>query len=142
MNALLAAEVEFHPYTLIVFVVHAERMASAHMHLTTGSTDTAVTHNDRNLMKCLWKASPEIPVRLRVMHICFSVTLYNVIKIRETLSITEAEYWCVVTYDIPVAFLSVKLNRCTTNITLSISGPTLTCNSREANKYIGLLAEF
>src|SRR5690606_39376140 len=120
MNALLAAEVEFNPDTLVVFVVHAERMASEHMHLTKGSRDTTVTHNDRNLMKCLWKASPEIPVRLRVMHICFRVALYNVIKIRETLRITEEEYWCVVTYYIPVAFFSVKLNRCTTNITLSI----------------------
>ena len=50
-NALLAAEMEFHPETLARFIPEAVSMRAETVHMAVAGGDTAVAHDDGNLVQ-------------------------------------------------------------------------------------------
>src|ERR1700729_1550352 len=83
LNTLLCAEMEFHPGTCVLRVNHREGVTSEEMHMPEGLRNSAVGHNDRDLMECLWKKAPEVPVILRATKAGPGVALDSVVEVRE-----------------------------------------------------------
>jgi hypothetical protein len=48
-----------------------------------GLWNSAVGHDDRDLMECLWKKSPEVPVILSAPKTGAGVALDSVVEVRE-----------------------------------------------------------
>src|SRR5258708_35548519 len=66
VNPLLCAEVELHPGALVLGIDHREGVTSEEMHMPEGLWNSALGHDDCDLMECFRKKSPEVPVILRV----------------------------------------------------------------------------
>ncbi|MNI28285.1 hypothetical protein D3C73_820570 [compost metagenome] len=64
------------------------------------------------------------------------------VKVGEFQRIAQIEYRRVVTHQIPIAFLGIKLHGETTNVTLGVGGPALTGYGGEADEHVSLLADF
>src|SRR4051812_45787948 len=64
LNTLLCAEVELHPSALVLRIDHREGVTSEKMHMPEGLWNSPVGHDDCDLMECLWKKTPEVPVIL------------------------------------------------------------------------------
>src|SRR5699024_12088071 len=88
-NTLLSPGVEFDPYTFTFIVDHAVSMATEAMHVSETFWNTAVCHDDCYLVKGLRQGSPEVPVALCIVHVCFRVTFNHVVKAREKFRRSE-----------------------------------------------------
>ena len=97
LNALLSAEVEFHPETLIIGINKTIGVATKTMHVTITHRNTTIRHHNGDLVQCFWQQSPEIPVIGRITQVGAWVTLYRFIQVRELTWVAEKEHWCVVT---------------------------------------------
>src|SRR4051812_19644434 len=64
LNTLLCAEVELHPGAPVPGIDHRESVTSEETHMPEGLWNSAIRHDDRDLMECLWKKTPELPVVL------------------------------------------------------------------------------
>ena len=53
------------------------------MHMPEGGWNSAVGHDDCDLMQCLWKKRPEVPVILRAPKTGAGVALDRVVEVRE-----------------------------------------------------------
>src|ERR1700726_2694812 len=82
-NPLLCAEVELHPGALVPGINHREGVTSEEMHMPEGLRNSAVGHDDRDLMECLRKKSPEVPVILCAPKPGAGVALDCVVEVRE-----------------------------------------------------------
>src|ERR1700751_1680933 len=102
-NTLLCAEVELHPSALVLSIDHREGVASEAMHVPERLWNSAVGHNDCDLMERLWKKSPEVPVILSTPKTRAGVALDGVVEVREAQRIAEEKDWSIVTNDIPVS---------------------------------------
>ena len=61
---------KFYPGSFVVFVYKAVSVAAETVHISERSGNASRRHGDRDLMKCLRKESPEIPVACRVAEPC------------------------------------------------------------------------
>src|SRR5258708_1059808 len=82
-NTFLCAEMELHPSALVLGVDHREGVTSKAMHMPEGLWNSAVGHDDCDLMECLWKKSPEVPVILSAAKTGARVALDSVVEVRE-----------------------------------------------------------
>src|ERR1700737_4176912 len=82
-NPLLCAEVELHPSALVLGMYHREGVPFEKMHIPEGLWNSAVGHDDCDLMERLWKKRPEVPVILRAPKTGAGVALDSVIEVRE-----------------------------------------------------------
>src|SRR6266550_5105844 len=82
-NTLLCAEVELHPSALVLGIDHRKGMTSEKMHMPEGLWNAAVGHDDCDLMECLWKKSPEVPVILSAPQPGAGVALDSVVEVGE-----------------------------------------------------------
>src|ERR1700690_2440696 len=89
LNTLLCAEMEFHPSALVLGIDHREGVTSEEMHMPEGLRYSAVGHDDRDLMECLRKKGPEVPVILSAPKASAGVTLDSVVKVRKPQRIAE-----------------------------------------------------
>src|SRR5208283_1168627 len=80
-NALLCAEMELYPNSLVLGIDHRERVASEAMHIPEGLRNSALGHDDGDLMERLGKKSPEVPVILSAAKTGAGVALDRVIEI-------------------------------------------------------------
>src|SRR5260370_38771816 len=64
LNPLLCSEVELHPGALVLGIDHRECVTSEEVHIPEGLWNSAVGHDDCDLMECFWKKSPDVPVIL------------------------------------------------------------------------------
>ena len=127
-DALLGYKMELYPETLVVRVDQTERMASEAVHVPIGAGYPPVAHRDGNLMQCLGKATPEVPVVVGAAQVGVRITFYRVVQIREFQGVAEKEDRCVVADQIPVAFFGIKLHGKATDVPFGIGCPTLTGN--------------
>src|ERR1700757_1948710 len=123
-NTLLRAEVELHPSALVLGIDHREGVTSKALHMPEGLWYSAVGHDDCDLMECLGKKSPEVPVILSAPKTDARVALDSVLEVREAERIAEEKDWSVVPDDVPIAVLGVEFQSSPANIALRISGPT------------------
>ena len=91
LNTLLCAEVELHPCAPVVGIDHREGVASEAMHMPEGLGNSAVGHDNRDLMECLGKKSPEVPVILSAPKTGARVALDGVVQVREAQRIAKEE---------------------------------------------------
>ena len=84
LNTLLCAEVELHPGALVAGIDHRERVTSEKMHMPEGLWNSAIRHNDRDLMECLWKKTPEVPVVVGAPKTGAGVALNGMVEVGET----------------------------------------------------------
>src|ERR1700740_2320411 len=84
VNTLLCAEVELHPGTLVLGIDHRKGVTSEEMHMPEGLWNSAIGHDDRDLMECLRKKSPEVPVILSAPKTGAGVALDSVVEVGET----------------------------------------------------------
>src|SRR4051794_35785592 len=82
-NPLLGAEVELHPNALVLGIDHREGVTSEAMHIPEGLWNSALGHDDGDLMECLWKKRPEVPVILSAPQTGARVALDSVVEVRE-----------------------------------------------------------
>ena len=92
-------------------------------------------------MESLGQQRPEVPVVVRAAHAGSRITLDGVIEIGKTQRIAEEKHRRVVADDVPVALLSIELEREAADIALGIGGAALARDGREAGEHRGLLAE-
>src|SRR6266481_2898563 len=117
-NTLLRAEVELYPSALVLGIDHREGVTSEAMHMPEGLWNSAVGHDNGDLVECLWKKSPEVPVILSAPQTGAGVALDRVVEVSEAERIAEEKDWRVVSNDIPVSVLGVKLQSKPTDIAL------------------------
>src|SRR5258708_34815661 len=96
-NTLLLAEMELHPRALVLGIDHREGVTSEAMHMPEGLWNSAVGHDDCDLMECLWKKSPEVPVILSAPKTDAGGALDRVVEDTETKRIAEDNDWSIVT---------------------------------------------
>src|SRR5579864_4969146 len=83
LNTLLCAEVKLHPSTLVLCIDHREGVTSEAMHMPEGLGNSAVGHDDGDLMERLRKKSPEVPIILGAPKTGAGVTLDRMVEVRE-----------------------------------------------------------
>ena len=110
-NALLAAEMEFHPETFARFVPEAVSMRTEAVHMTVAGWNTAVAHDDGNLVQRFRQQRPEVPVVCCRTHIGARITFDGFVQVGELTRVAQEEYGCVVADHIPVAFFGIELQR-------------------------------
>src|ERR1700674_5827409 len=95
-NPLLCAEVELHPSALVLGIDHREGVTSEAMHVPEGLWNSAVGHDDCDLMERLWKESPEVPVILSAPKTGAGVALDRVVRVRAASRIAKEKDWSIV----------------------------------------------
>src|SRR6266403_5412562 len=95
-NTLLCAKVELHPNALVLGIDHREGVTSEAMHMPEGLWNSAVGHDDCDLMERLWKKSPEVPVILSTPKTGVRVALDRVVEVREAERIAKEKDWSIV----------------------------------------------
>src|SRR5258707_5881547 len=83
LNSLLCAEVELHPGALVLSIDHREGVTSEEMHIPEGLWNSAVRHDDCDLMECLWEKTPEVPVILSASKTGAGVAFDSVVEVGE-----------------------------------------------------------
>src|ERR1700693_5110963 len=131
-NTLLRAEVELHPNALVLGIDHREGVTSEAMHMPEGLRNSAVGHDDGDLMECLWKKSPEVPVILSAAKTGAGVALNSVVEVREAQRIPKEKDWSIVSDDVPISVLGVELKSKPADIALRIGGPAFSGDGRKA----------
>src|ERR1700681_2452989 len=111
------------------------------MHMPEGLWNSAVGHDDCDLMQRLWKKSPEVPVVLSAPQTCAGVALDGVVQVREAKRIAEEKDWSIVSDDVPISVLGVELERSTADIALRVGRPAFPGDGRKARKHRRLLAK-
>src|SRR6202140_1039572 len=139
-NPLLCAEVELHPSALVLRINHREGVTSEQMHMPEGLWNSAVGHDDCDLMQCLWKKSPEVPVVLSAPKTGAGVALDSVVQVREAKRIAEEKDRSVVSDDVPISVLGVELESSPADIALRIGCPALAGDGRKAREHRSLLS--
>jgi hypothetical protein len=77
--------------------------------MSEGFWNSAVGHDDGDLMECLWKKSPEVPIILSAPKTGAGVALDSVVEISEAERIPEEKDWSIVSDDVPISVLRVEL---------------------------------
>src|SRR5258708_9682474 len=105
LNALLRFEGKLHPETLVLRVDQAVCVAPKPMDMAERLRDSAITHDNVDLVQRLRKVRPEIPVAVRAPHARPRITFDRVVEIRELERIAQEEDRGVVTHKVSVALV-------------------------------------
>ncbi|MPN01697.1 hypothetical protein SDC9_148908 [bioreactor metagenome] len=141
LDALLGAEVELDPVTLIGGVDEAEGMRTEAVHVAVSGRDAAVGHDDGHLVQGFRQRGPEIPVVAGRAHVGARVALDGVVEVRELERIAQEKDRGVVADEIPVAFLCVELDGEAADVAFGIGCAALAGHGGEAGEELGLLAD-
>src|SRR5260221_1818161 len=132
---------ELHPSALILGIDHREGVTSEAMHMPEGLWNSAVGHDDGDLMECLWKKSPEVPVILSAPQTGAGIALDRVVEVREAKRIAEEKDWSIVSDDVPISLFSVELESKAADIALRIGCPAFPSDARKAREHRRLLSD-
>ena len=81
LDALLGAEMEFHPEALVFSVDHAEGVAAEAMHVAVGIGNATVAHGDGDLVQRLRQRSPEVPVVLGAAQVGSGIAFDRMVEV-------------------------------------------------------------
>src|SRR5258708_36529053 len=110
------------------------------MHMPEGLWNSAVGHDDGDLMECLWKKSPEVPVILSAPQTGAGIALDRVVEVREAERIAEEKDWSIVSDDVPISLFSVELESKAADIALRIGSPAFPIDPPKAREHRPLLS--
>src|SRR5712664_2822109 len=110
------------------------------MHMSEGLWNSAVGHDDCDLMECLWKKSPEVPVVLSAAKTGAGIALDGVIEVRETQRIAKEKDWSIVSHDVPISVFGVELESSSADVALRIGCPAFPSYGRKAREHGRLLS--
>src|SRR5690606_626458 len=99
---------EFYPVSDIVLIDKTIGMAAETVHVTISFGNSAVTHHYGYLVQSFWQQSPEIPVIIGTSQIGFGISLHSMVQIGKFHGIAEKENRCIISYQIPDAFICIK----------------------------------
>jgi hypothetical protein len=116
-------------------------MAAETVHVTEALRDAALAHHDRDLMQGLGQQRPKIPVVVCAAHAGSRIAFDGVVEIGEPQRVAEEKHRRVVADDVPVAFLSIELQREAADVALGVGGAAFAGYRREAGEHRGLLAD-
>ncbi len=139
-DPLLRNQMKLNPEAFVISIDKAKSVRAKTMHMAVAGRNTAVTHDDGDLVQRLRQASPEVPVIDRTAHIGAWITLHRMVQVRKFQWVAKEEYWGVITHQVPVTLFRIKAHGKAANIPLSICRTTLTCYGRKAHKHLGFLA--
>jgi hypothetical protein len=96
-----------------------------------GLWNSSVGHDDCDLMECLWKKRPEVPVILSAAQAGAGIALDGVVEVREAQRIAEEKDRSIVSDNVPISVLGIELESSPADIALRIGCPTFPRDSRE-----------
>src|SRR5258707_2542858 len=105
------------------------------MHMPEGLWNSAVGHDDCDLVECFWKKSPEVPVILSAPQTGTGVALDRVVEVREAERIAEEKDRSIVSDDVPIPVLGVELESKAADIALRIGCPAFPSDGRKAREH-------
>ena len=138
-DPLLGFEVKLDPVPFAFCVDKTEGMAAETVHMTVGSRNAAVAHDNGDLVQRLGQRGPEVPVVAGAAHVGAGVPLDSVVEVGELERIAQEEYGRVVTHQVPVSLVGIELYCKTPDVTLSVGSATLAGYRGETREEIGLL---
>ena len=141
-DPLLGAEMEFDPDALVRRVDHRKGVAAEEVHIPEALRDAAVGHDDCDLVQRFGQQGPEIPVIVGAAHPGARVALDRVVEIGKAQRVAEKEHRRIVADDVPVALLSVELQRGAADVALGVGGAALASDGGEAREHRRLFADF
>src|SRR5260370_41089979 len=106
------------------------------MHVAERLRDSAIAHDNGDLVQRLRKVRPEIPVAVRAPHARPRITFDRVVEIRELERITKKQYGSIVSDQLPVALVCVALQPDSTVIAICIGTSSLTPNGCAGGKHL------
>ncbi|OQB99613.1 MAG: hypothetical protein BWX80_03632 [Candidatus Hydrogenedentes bacterium ADurb.Bin101] len=142
LDALLGAQVELDPESLVLGINHAKGVASEPVHVPVGGGDAPVAHDHGNLVQRLGQGGPEIPVVQGAAQVGARVALDGVIEVGELQRVAQEENGRIVADQVPVAFFRVEFRGETANITFRISGAPFARHGGKSGKSLRFLADF
>src|SRR6202007_2344864 len=115
-------------------------MTSEAVHMPEGLWNSAVGHDDGDLMERLWQKSPEVPVILSAAKTGAGVALDRVVEVREAQRIAKEKDRSIVTDDVPISLLGVELESKAADIALRVGCPAFPSDGRKAREHRRLLS--
>ena len=140
--SLLRLEVELHPEAFSVGVPEAEGVAPVAVHESRAHRDTAVRHQDRDLVQALGAPGPEVPHGRRRAQVGARMAFLRADEVRELERVADEEDRRVVAHEIPVALVRVELDREAADIALRVRRAEFARHRGEARQYGRALVEF
>jgi len=95
--------VEFHPMPFLLRVNKTERVRAEAIHVAIAGRDSAIAHDDGDLVKGLGQRGPEIPVVPGATHVGARIALYRMVEVGELERVAQKEDRRVVADQVPVA---------------------------------------
>ena len=141
-NALLAAEMEFHPKTLARFVPEAVCMRTEAVHMAVAGGDAAFAHDDGDLVQGFGQQRPKVPVIRGRTHIGARVAFDGFVQVGEFARVAQEEHRRVVADHIPVAFFGIELQGKAADVAFRIGCAALACYGGETGEHFGFLTDF
>src|SRR3990172_6770723 len=118
---------ELDPVPFTFCVEEAEGVAAESVHVTVGSWYAAVAHDNGDLVQCLGKGSPEVPVVAGAAQVRAGIALHGVVEVGELQGIAQEKYGRVVPHKVPVALLGIELDGKAPDVALCICRAALPC---------------
>ena len=140
LDTLLGTPMKFYPYSFAVRIDEAIGVRAESVHVSIGSRDASVGHNNGDLMKCFGKHRPEVPIGLWRTEIGLRIPFHSSVEVRELERIADKEHGCVVAHQIPIAFFGIKLYGKASDVAFGISGSPFSRYSGETYEYIRLFS--
>src|SRR5690606_38739644 len=107
-QALFRAEVEFHVLVFAFVVIQFVSVNTKTVLFTIASWNTLLAIHISQHVGCPWLARQEVKHTVSILDIRYWAWLHGMNEVRELDCITDKEYRCLVTDQVPVTFLSVE----------------------------------
>src|SRR5580698_7218882 len=104
------------PKSLVVGIEKAISVTSKPMHMSEGTRQPSITHDDGHLMQRFGQLGPEIPVAIGAAKACTWVAFDRVVEVREFERVAQEKHRRVVAHQVPVSFFRVELQGEATNV--------------------------
>ena len=123
-------------YPITVFINKLQSMSGVTVHESVAVWDTAVTHEDHDLVdgfRVLREVVPELGRVIAATQVGSWIPLLGMDEVRELGGIAQEEDGSVVCYHIPIAFFRSKLDRETSRVSGAVVGAGFATHGRESN---------
>jgi len=140
LDALVGLEVVFYPETLSFGIDPHVGMACVAVHVPIAFGDSAIAHQNSDLMGRFRRHGPEVPLHVVVAQAAVCTALLRMDEVLELHGITDEEHRRVIPYHIVVALGGVELERKASHVPPSVGTAALTGHRREPGQYVGLRA--
>ncbi len=123
-------------------VDEAVGVAAEAVHVAQAFRNPPVAHQDHHLVERFRTQRPEIPTGRIAAHVVFRVALLGVDEVRELERVADKEHRGVVSHQVPVAFVGVKLQGEPPYVALRVGGPPFAGHGRKTGQHGGLFPDF